>query len=50
MHFVLADVVWPALFFAGRTLAWWAIGLGLLVKLFFVAVNRWLTRELSLIL
>jgi hypothetical protein len=36
MHFVLADVVWPALFLAGRMLAWWAIGLGLLVELFFV--------------
>jgi hypothetical protein len=36
MHFVLADVVWPALFLAGRMMAWWAIGLGLVVELFFV--------------
>jgi hypothetical protein len=32
MHFVLADVVWPALFLAGRMMAWWAIGLGLVVE------------------
>ena len=36
MHLVIADVVWPALFLAGRMMAWWAIGLGLVVELFFV--------------
>ena len=36
MNAVLADVVWPALFLAGRMMAWWAIALGLLVELFFV--------------
>jgi len=36
MQALLADVVWPALFLAGRLMAWWAIGLGLLVELFFV--------------
>jgi hypothetical protein len=36
MHALLADVVWPALFLAGRLMAWWAIALGLLVELFFV--------------
>jgi hypothetical protein len=40
MHAILADLVWPALFLAGRLMAWWAIALGLLVELFFV---RWLT-------
>jgi hypothetical protein len=40
MHVILADLVWPALFLAGRLMAWWAIGLGLLVELFSV---RWLT-------
>ena len=35
-----ADVVWPALFLEQRLFSWWAIGLGLVVELFFV---RWLT-------
>ena len=37
---VFADVVWPALFLESRLFSWWAIGLGLVVELFFV---RWLT-------
>jgi hypothetical protein len=40
MQAILADLVWPALFLGGRLLSWWAIGMGLLVELFFV---RWLT-------
>ena len=40
MHFALADVVWPALWLAGRLVAVWAIAIGLVVELFFV---RWLT-------
>jgi hypothetical protein len=37
---ILADIVWPALFLGSRLSAWWVIGLGLIVELFFV---RWLT-------
>jgi hypothetical protein len=40
MHAALADVVWPALWLAGRLVAVWAIGIGLVVELFFV---KWLT-------
>ncbi|HMG06371.1 MAG TPA: hypothetical protein VK581_13005 [Chthoniobacterales bacterium] len=40
MQIFLADLVWPALFLEQRLFSWWAIGLGLLVELFFV---RWLT-------
>jgi hypothetical protein len=40
MQAILADLVWPALFLEARILSWWAIGLGLLVELFFL---RWLT-------
>jgi hypothetical protein len=40
MDTVVADMVWPALFLEQRLFSWWAIGLGLLVELFFV---RWLT-------
>jgi hypothetical protein len=39
MQAILADLVWPALVLGGRLLSWWAIGMGLLVELFFV---RWL--------
>jgi len=37
---VFADLVWPALFLEQRLFSWWAIGLGLVIELFFV---RWLT-------
>lgn len=40
MYATIADVVWPALFLTGRLMAFWVIGIGLLVELFFV---RWLT-------
>jgi hypothetical protein len=40
MQIFLTDAVWPALFLEQRLFSWWAIGLGLLVELFFV---RWLT-------
>ena len=40
MHTVVADLVWPAVFLEQRLYSWWAIGLGLLIELFFV---RWLT-------
>jgi hypothetical protein len=36
MEIRIADMVWPALFLAERMAAWWGIGLGLLVELFFV--------------
>ena len=38
---ILADVVWPALFLEARVFSWWAIGIGLLIELFFV---RYLTK------
>ena len=40
MNATLADVVWPALWLAGRLVAVWSIAIGLIVELFFV---RWLT-------
>jgi hypothetical protein len=40
MNAIVADVVWPAMFLAGRLMALWAIGIGLVIELFFV---RWLT-------
>lgn len=33
---ILADVVWPSLFLAGRLFAWWIIGAGLLIEWAFV--------------
>lgn len=33
---LFADVVWPSLFLEQRLFSWWAIGLGLVVELFFV--------------
>ena len=35
LHLV-GNVVWPALFLEHRLLAWWIIGIGLVVELFFV--------------
>ena len=47
MH-VLSNVVWPALFLEQRLLAWWIIGIGLVVELFFVRLLTSLSWQRSL--